>query len=58
MKKEHEFSPISGYLALFVIFLFIVPPILAIIFVKMIWMIALILLGIFFIAGLVTVNPK
>lgn len=58
MKKEVEFSPMSGYLALFVIFMLIVPPILGIIFVKMIWMIALILLGIFGIIGLVIVNPN
>jgi len=58
MKKELEFSPISGYLALFVIFMLIVPPVLAIIYVKMIWMIIFIVLGIFGVIGLVTVNPN
>ena len=58
MKKEVEFSPISGYLALIVIFLLIALPVLAIIFVKMIWMSAFILLGLFGIAGLLIVNPN
>ncbi len=58
MKKEVEFSPMSGYLALLVIFLLIALPVLAIIFVKMIWMSAFILLGLFGIAGLLIVNPN
>jgi len=58
MKKEVEFSPMSGYLALLVIFMLIALPILAIIFVKMIWMSAFILLGLFGIAGLLIVNPN
>ncbi|MAE07164.1 MAG: hypothetical protein CL661_00200 [Bacteroidetes bacterium] len=58
MKKEVEFSPISGYLALFIIFMLIVPPVLAIIFVKIIWMIAFIVIGLFGIPGLVIVNPN
>ncbi len=58
MKKEVEFSPISGYLALFIIFMLIVPPVLAIIFVKIIWMIALIIIGLFGIPGLLIVNPN
>ena len=58
MKKELEFSPISGYLALFVIFLLIVIPVLGIIFVKMIWLLVFILLGLFGIVGLVIVNPN
>ncbi len=58
MKKEVEFSPISGYLALFIIFMLIVPPVLAILFVKIIWMIAFIVIGLFGIPGLVIVNPN
>lgn len=58
MKKEVEFSPISGYLALFIIFVLIVPPVLAIIYVKIIWMIAFIILGLFGVPGLVIVNPN
>lgn len=58
MKKELEFLPMSGYLALLIIILLIVLPILAIIFVKMIWMVVFILLAIFGMAGLMTVNPN
>ncbi|NQU33970.1 MAG: SPFH domain-containing protein [Bacteroidetes bacterium] len=58
MKKELEFIPMSGYLALLIIILLIVFPILAIIFVKMIWMVVFILLAIFGMAGLMTVNPN
>jgi regulator of protease activity HflC (stomatin/prohibitin superfamily) len=58
MKKELEFSPISGYLALFVLFMLIVPPVLAIIFVKIIWMVTFIIIGLFGIPGLLIVNPN
>ena len=58
MKNEKEFSAISGYLALFVIFLLIVPPVFGIIFFKMIWLVLLIALGAFGIPGLVIVNPN
>lgn len=58
MKKEMEFSPISGYLALFVIFMLIVTPVLAIIFVKIIWMITFIVIGLFGIPGLLIINPN
>lgn len=58
MKEEMEFSPISGYLALFVIFMLIVTPVLAIIFVKIIWMITFIVIGLFGIPGLLIINPN
>ena len=58
MKKEKEFSAISGYLALLVIFLFIVPPVFAIIFLKMIWLLLFIAIGILGLPGLVIVNPN
>ncbi|MBC8321764.1 MAG: SPFH domain-containing protein [Bacteroidetes bacterium] len=58
MKKEIEFSPISGYLALFVIFMLIVPPIFLIILIKLIWAVIFILLGVFAIIGLMIVNPN
>lgn len=58
MKKELEHSPMSGYVALLVIFLLIAFPIAAIIFAKMIWTAILILVGLFGIAGLMTVNPN
>ena len=58
MKKELEFSPMSGYFALLIILFLIITPVLAIIFVKMIWTAVFILFGLFGIAGLMTVNPN
>ena len=58
MKNEVGFSPMSGYLALFVIFILIIIPIIAIVFVKMVWMAVFILIGILGIPGLMTVNPN
>lgn len=58
MKKEKEFSPINGYLMTLVIFMLIVPSVLGIIFVKMIWLVALVILGIVLIPGLLIVNPN
>lgn len=58
MKNEKEHSPINGYLMLFVIFLLIVPPILGMIFIKMIWLVILVAIGLFLLPGLVIVNPN
>lgn len=58
MKEEVEFSPMSGYLALFLIILLVIPSILGIIFVKLIWLVAFIVLGLFGLIGLVIVNPN
>jgi len=58
MKEEKEFSPVSGYLMIGIILLLIIPSILGIIFIKLIWLIALIVTGVFFIPGLVIVNPN
>jgi len=58
MKEEKEFMPISGYLMVGIILLLIIPSVLGIIFVKLIWFIALILIGVFIIPGLVIVNPN
>lgn len=58
MKKEKEFSPFNAYLMTLVIFMLIVPSVLGIIFVKMIWLVALVILGIVLIPGLVIVNPN
>lgn len=58
MKKEVEFSPMSGYLALFVIFLIIVISVSVIIFAKLIWMIVFAIIGLFGLVGLVIVNPN
>lgn len=48
----------SGYLALVIIILLIGLPILAIVYMKMIWTVVIIALGIFGCAGLMTVNPN
>ncbi len=58
MKKEIEFSPISGYVALVIIFLLIILPALAIVFTKMIWMSVFVIIGIVGIPGLMTINPN
>ncbi len=58
MREEVDYSPMSGYLALLVIFLLIAIPVAAIIFAKMIWMAIFILIGIFGMAGLITVDPN
>lgn len=58
MKNEKEFFAISGYLSLFIVFLLIVPPILGIIFFKMIWLLALIAIGLLGLPGFVIVNPN
>ena len=58
MKEESGYSPMSGYIALVIIILLIGLPILAIIYMKMIWTVIFIALGIFGCAGLMTVNPN
>jgi regulator of protease activity HflC (stomatin/prohibitin superfamily) len=58
MQQEKEFNPLSGYLMVTIILVLIVFPILGLIFMKMIWLIALLALGVFFIPGLVIVNPN
>ena len=58
MKNEKEFSAISGYLSLFIIFLLIVFPVLGIIFFKMIWFVAFVVIGLFGLPGFVIVNPN
>jgi regulator of protease activity HflC (stomatin/prohibitin superfamily) len=58
MKKEIDYLPMSGYLALFIIIILIIAPVFAIIFTKMIWTVVFILIGIFGFAGLMTVNPN
>ena len=58
MKNEKEFSAISGYIAMLVIFLLIVLPVLGIIFFKMIWLIAFVIISLIGIPGFVIVNPN
>lgn len=58
MKKEKEYQPVSGYLMLLIALLLIIVPILGIIFMKMIWLIAIIIIGVFSLPGFVIVNPN
>jgi regulator of protease activity HflC (stomatin/prohibitin superfamily) len=58
MKNEKEFSAISGYIALLVIFLLIVLPVFGIIFFKMIWLIVFVITGLIGLSGFVIVNPN
>ncbi len=58
MKAEKEFTPVSGYLMILVAFLLIVPSIFGIIFLKLIWLIGLILIGAFILPGFMIVNPN
>jgi len=58
MKKEIEFTPASGYLALLVIIIMIVAPVLAIVFMKMLWTIPILILGLIGIPGFLIVNPN
>jgi len=58
MNKEKVYSAFSGYLALLIVILLIVPPVLGIIMVKMIWLIAFIVIGLFMLPGFVIVNPN
>ena len=58
MKKEKEYSAVSGYLMLTLVLIMIVFPVLGIIFYKMIWLISVLVLGLFGIVGFVIVNPN
>lgn len=58
MKQEKAFSPLSGYLMVFVIFTLVVFPVLGLVFFKMLWLIAPLLVGLFCLPGLVIVNPN
>ncbi len=58
MKEEKEYQPVTGYLMLFITLVLIIGPVLGIIFVKMIWLIAFLILGVFFIPGFAIINPN
>jgi len=58
MKQEKDFSAISGYLALFFVLILIILPVLGLIFMKLIWLIAPLVLGLFCAGGFVIVNPN
>lgn len=58
MEKEIKYSPMSGYIGLLMILLLIGIPTLGIIFVKMLWLIAIMVIGAFCLAGFLVVNPN
>ncbi len=58
MNKEKVYSAFSGYLALLIVILLIAPSVLGLIMVKMIWLIAFIVIGVFMLPGFVIVNPN
>ncbi len=58
MKIEKEYLPMSGYVALLIAFLLIVPSILGIIFMKIFLLFILVAIGLFVLMGFVVVNPN
>jgi regulator of protease activity HflC (stomatin/prohibitin superfamily) len=58
MKEEKLFKPVSGYIALVIVLLFIGLPVWAIAANKMLWSISFLVLGLFALPGLTVVNPN
>ena len=58
MKDEKTFSPMSGYLMLVLVLALIIFPVLGMIFMKMIWLLVFIILGLFLSCGFVIINPN
>jgi len=58
MKEEKTFLPMSGYLGLLMVLIFIGIPVLGLIFMKMIWLIPILIVGLFFIGGFLVVSPN
>ncbi|PKP33805.1 MAG: hypothetical protein CVU00_09790 [Bacteroidetes bacterium HGW-Bacteroidetes-17] len=58
MKEEKTYLPTSGYIALFLILLFIIVPVLGIIFVKMFPLFIIVAIAVFCTGGFVVVNPN
>ncbi len=58
MEKERIYSPANGYLMLAIIILMILLPIPAIIFIRQLWMIVIIVLGLAGLPGLMVINPN
>ena len=58
MEKEKSYSPVLGYLMLALAIILIFGPPLGMIFLKMFWMIALLVVGLFVAGGFVIVNPN
>lgn len=58
MTQEKNYSAISGYFALMVILIMILAPVYFIIFHEILWVIAVLVVGLFCIGGFVVVNPN
>jgi len=58
MKEEKNFSPMSGYLMLIIVLALIIFPVLGLFMMKMIWLIAPLVLGVFLAIGFLVVNPN
>jgi regulator of protease activity HflC (stomatin/prohibitin superfamily) len=58
MNKEVSYSAFSGYVAVLLVILLIVPPVIGIIMTKILWLIILIVIGAFMLPGFVIVNPN
>ena len=58
MKKEKLYSPVSGYLGLFIVLILIILPVLGMIFLKMFLLTIILAFGMFGLGGLVIVNPN
>ena len=58
MKKEKLYSPVSGYLGLFIVLILIIIPVLGMIFMKMFLLAIILAFGMFGLGGFVIVNPN
>ena len=58
MKEEKSFSPVSGYLMLLIVLALIILSVLGLFLVKMLWLIAPLVLGIFLAIGFLVINPN
>ena len=58
MEKEIKYSPMSGYIGLLMVLLLLGIPLIGIILIKMLWLIAIMVIGAFCLAGFLVVNPN
>ncbi len=58
MKKEKDYQAVSGYLMMLLTLILIIVPVLGIIFIKMIWLIAFLIVGLFLLPGFAIINPN
>jgi len=56
--KEKLYSPMSGYIGLVMVLLLIALPVLGLIFYRWMWLIAILVVGVFCIGGFLVVNPN